>query len=236
MIFLRRIFIIYLSSRYSVIFLRFTSQLLSFCDLWSECGSEVTGLRKIIWDLLFLSYSSNLMFVAIVPTALALIIFVSLSWVKNWAIKSQCDKNKGIYPWFKLDETCVTTIAKCTILLTYHSYGVVHILRCQDFGTFWPPTHDTIRENLHTDDISRTIYLPRLVNLVCECPLRVWQTCILIDKYVYILFCKRLSKNVNTTWICKMQIKKVCCFYLSCKNLLQMIYFCNKTALTPTAS
>jgi len=38
---------------------------------------------------------SNLMFVAIVPTALALIIFVSLSWVKNWAIKSQCDKNKG---------------------------------------------------------------------------------------------------------------------------------------------
>ena len=30
--------------------------------------------------------------------------------------------------------------------------------------------------------------------------------------------------------------KKVCCFYLSCKNLLQMIYFCNKTALSPTAS
>ena len=107
MIFLRRIFITYSISRYSVIFLRFTSQLLSFCDLWSECGSEVTGLRKIIWDLLFLSYSSNLMFVAIVPTALALIIFVSLSWVKNWSIKSQFDKNKGIYPWFKLDETCV---------------------------------------------------------------------------------------------------------------------------------
>ena len=168
MIFLRRIFIIYLSSRYSVIFLRFTSQLLSFCDLWSECGSEVTGLRKIIWDLLFLSYSSNLMFVAIVPTALALIIFVSLSWVKNWAIKSQCDKNKGIYPWFKLDETCVTTIPKCTILFTYHSYGVVHILRCQDFGTFWPPTHDTIRENLHTVDICSTYHLPLLVNVVCK--------------------------------------------------------------------
>ena len=88
---------------------------LVFCDLWSECGSEVTGLRKIIWDLLFLSYSSNLMFVAIVPTALALIIFVSLSWVKNWSIKSQFDKNKGIYPWFKLDDICVSTIAKCTI-------------------------------------------------------------------------------------------------------------------------
>ena len=151
MIFLRRIFITYLSSRYSVIVLRFTSQLLSLCDLWSECGSEVTGLRKIIWDLLFLSYSSNLMFVAIVPTALALIIFVSLSWVKNWAIKSQCDKNKGIYPWFKLDETCVTTIAKCTILFTYHSYGVVHILRCQDFGIFWPPTKTLLRKFLYYD-------------------------------------------------------------------------------------
>ena len=28
-----------------------------------------------------------------------------------------------------------------------------------------------IRENLHTVDISRTTYLPRLVNVVCECPL-----------------------------------------------------------------
>ena len=111
---------IFKSSRYSVIFLRFTFQLLSFCDLWSECGSQVTGLRKIIWDLLFLSYSSNLMFVAIVPTALALIIFVSLSWVKNWAIKSQCHKNKGIYPWFKSDETCLTAIAKYTKVRSYY--------------------------------------------------------------------------------------------------------------------
>ena len=139
---------IFKSSRYSVIFLRFTFQLLSFCDLWSECGSEVTGLRKIIWDLLFLSYSSNLMFVAIVPTALALIIFVSLSWVKNWTIKSQCDKNKGIYPWFKLGrwDMCITLcnhnsqLYHTLLLFTYH------ILRCQDFGIFWPPTYDTIEE------------------------------------------------------------------------------------------
>ena len=139
---------IFKSSRYSVIFLRFTFQLLSFCDLWSECGSEVTGLRKIIWDLLFLSYSSNLMFVAIVPTALALIIFVSLSWVKNWTIKSQCDKNKGIYPWFKLSrwDMCITLcnhnsqLYHTLLLFTYH------ILRCHDFGIFWPPTYDTIEE------------------------------------------------------------------------------------------
>ena len=36
------------------------------------------------------------MFVAIAPTALALILFVSLSWIRNWALKGRCNQTKGI--------------------------------------------------------------------------------------------------------------------------------------------
>lgn len=36
------------------------------------------------------------MFVALVPTALALLLFVSLSWVRHWALKGHCNKTKGI--------------------------------------------------------------------------------------------------------------------------------------------
>ncbi len=40
--------------------------------------------------------SSSLMLVAIIPTALALILFVSLSWVRHWALKCRCNQTKGI--------------------------------------------------------------------------------------------------------------------------------------------
>ena len=43
--------------------------------------------------------------------------------------------------------------------------------------------------------VSDLIYIPRLVNVVCECPLRVWQICILIVKYVYILFLQKVIKE-----------------------------------------
>ena len=43
------------------------------------------------------------MFVAIIPTAVALFIFVSLSWIKNWAIKGHCNKNKGKTQPAKID-------------------------------------------------------------------------------------------------------------------------------------
>ena len=59
----------------------------------------------------------------------------------------------------------------------------VHKLRWQDFffnifdqlstpcWHLWWNSFTAIKENLHTVDVSSTTYLPRLVNVVCECPL-----------------------------------------------------------------
>ena len=43
----------------------------------------------------FFHCSSKLMFLAIVPTALALLLFLSLSWIRNWTIKDKCGNSKG---------------------------------------------------------------------------------------------------------------------------------------------
>ena len=63
----------------------------------------------------------------------------------------------------------------------------VYKLRWQYFARYWPPPPVDIcegilsemRENLHTVDIFSTTYLPRLVTVVCECPL------IYFIKYLY---------------------------------------------------
>ena len=56
--------------------------------------------------------------------------------------------------------------------------GVFHKLCWQDFTHYWLPTHPIcaeiplntkMRENLHTVDISSSIHLSGLVNVVCEC-------------------------------------------------------------------
>ena len=147
MIFLRRIFITYSISRYSVIFLRFTSQLLSFLWFmkrmrkWSDRPQKDNlGFALLIlqFQLDVCGYRSNCL---------------GFNHFRVFIVGKELEHQKSIWQkqrylsliqirWYM----CIHNSQMYYILFTYYSYGVVHILRCQDFDIFWPPTYDTMEE------------------------------------------------------------------------------------------
>ena len=56
-------------------------------------------------------------------------------------------------------------------------FGAILKLRWQDFSFFWPPTSLRWHFLLTKSEHFLTTYLPRLVNVVCECPLSLKIVC-----------------------------------------------------------
>ena len=65
---------------------------------------------------------------------------------------------------------CYDTVVRGHSQTTLTRYWPLLTIYLPPVDIFWRNSFTEIRENLHTVDISCTTYLPRLVNVVCECP------------------------------------------------------------------
>ena len=70
--------------------------------------------------------SSKLMFVAIVPTILTLLLFVSLSWVRHWSLRN-CKNTKGIV--LLNGQATAKKIKVCFSFLSYFQFSFCRKLR-----------------------------------------------------------------------------------------------------------